>query len=480
VTAKEGSTGLYVLTVDAGPCRVGPGAQAPESLPGTLVVNEVLYHGPAGSAGDANGDGVANASEDAFVELVNTSSSQTLDLGGVTLRDTNSPCDPSGRHVLFSFPCGTRLAAGRATVVFGGGEPYGSFGTSAMFVSSFPERCRLHLDPGGETLRLVASDSSELSRFSYPAPGACDSTSCTCEGASCARDPDTSGPFAVSGEGGGDPFTPGRRRDGTLFAGASLAPNDLCENAQPVTPGEQVAGDGAQGSNNDRGSCGLDGPELVYRFTLAETRDVLLSAPGASALYVRDRCARSGFLELGCAAGEELRLPDFLGDPARPRTYFVFVEAPGPFGLHFSATPPVTGLENDRCATGRWIEVGQTLSGQTTVGASDDYRPALNCGPVPSTLAGPDVAYRIWLSAGQRIRLTAAPLWPFDPAVFVASDCTTRETTCLAASDVGASGEPESLTFTAPSAGLYFVIVDSYAPFEVGTFDLVVEGLDSP
>jgi uncharacterized protein (TIGR03437 family) len=84
-----------------------------------IVINEILADPPDGLAGDANHDGVRGASDDEFVELVN-STTRDLDLSGFQLqtRALNGATDVV-RH---RFPVGTSLPGGTALVVFGGGN----------------------------------------------------------------------------------------------------------------------------------------------------------------------------------------------------------------------------------------------------------------------------------------------------------------------------------------------------------------------
>ncbi len=83
-----------------------------------LRINEVLAD-PATSdssdtVGDANCDGTREASQDEFVELVNTGSGD-LDLSGATLSDS--------KKVRHTFADETTLKPGEALLVFGGGSP---------------------------------------------------------------------------------------------------------------------------------------------------------------------------------------------------------------------------------------------------------------------------------------------------------------------------------------------------------------------
>lgn len=469
----------YVLVIDSSACSAASNARAPQSLPGALVFNEVLYAPARGLPGDANLDGVADGQEDAFVELLNASDTDALELGGVTLEDDNSLCDPSGRHVLFTFPCGARLEPGRAAVIFGGGSPNSTFGLASVYTSAFPDRCRLDLDPSAESLRLRGVDGSLLASFSYPRTP-CDTQGCTCVGVSCSRFPDGVGPFRPTPS---ERFSPGRRNaDGAAFAGLTPAANDLCTGAQTLSPGVEVSGDGRDASNNEQATCGSDGPELFYTFTLSESSDVELSASGARALSLRTDCSRSNrpVGELKCSASSVLSVQELLGDPVSPRVYYVAVDSPGPFTLRLTTTPVRGAVANDRCALATLIAPGDTLLAQTTVGATFDYPRPAGCGRLPSPLQGPDVAYRMSLRAGQTIDATVLPAWPFDAAMFVVSDCAALAAPCLAASDIAASGQPESLRFTAATGGDYFLIVGSYASFESGQFDLLVREVTSP
>lgn len=467
VSGVDGSTGSYALYASTQACAAAAGAVPAAERPGALVFNEVLVR----AAGDENGDEDFSASADAFVELANTSG-ETLDLGGVTLRDSDSDrvCDPSGLHRVATFACGTTLPPRGLAVVFGGGTPYGSFGGALVLGSDSPDRCRLHLTPTGETLHLVDRAGMELASFTYPSPALCGGVYCNCQGVSCARNPDGTGPFSLSQ---GAPATPGLRFDGTA-AGPPIAVNDLCEHALPVQPGELLAASPLQATNNYRGSCGVDGRERVYTFTVDALRDVTLEAAGADAVYVRRSCTRLASVELACAATDRLELRE-LG----PGTYYAFVESRQPFTFRMTSTEPTGSVEGDRCGLAIPIALGETLRGQSTVGASDDYRPPLDCG-LPAELPGRDVAFVTTLAARQTVEVLVEPRWPFDAAVFITRTCGGLPTPCLAASDRGVTGEPESLRFTAQEAGEYFIVVDSYSLQQQGYFDLTVQEVLGP
>ena len=91
-----------------------------------LIINEVLYDPPSGIEGDANGDGTREAQEDAVIEFVNLGG--TLDLSGYTVHD-----NAQERHV---FPQGTIIPSGGVLVLFGGGNPTGTFGNAIVQTAS--------------------------------------------------------------------------------------------------------------------------------------------------------------------------------------------------------------------------------------------------------------------------------------------------------------------------------------------------------
>ena len=110
---------------------------------GQWIINEINadpIH--PGLAGDANGDGVANVSDDEFVEFVNYTT-ESVDIGGWTVED--------GTAVRHTFAEPTIVASGQAVVVFGGGTPSTSFGTAIVVIA---DTGTVSLNNGGDTLTL--------------------------------------------------------------------------------------------------------------------------------------------------------------------------------------------------------------------------------------------------------------------------------------------------------------------------------------
>ncbi|MEM6688500.1 MAG: choice-of-anchor D domain-containing protein [Planctomycetota bacterium] len=123
-----------------------------ETPDAVVVINEVLKDPFQGDdslpADDSNLDGVFDAEDDEFVEIVN-SGSTSVDISGWTLADS-TPDSPTVRHV---FASGTVLAPGQAIVVFGGGTP-GNFGNALTATASTGT---LSLGNGADAVGLYSS-----------------------------------------------------------------------------------------------------------------------------------------------------------------------------------------------------------------------------------------------------------------------------------------------------------------------------------
>jgi hypothetical protein len=169
--------------------------------PSTLVINEI-YADPDPSSGDANGDGSISVTADEFIEIVNVTGS-TLDLSGWEIRDL-----VRARH---RFPPGSLLPAGGAVVVFGGGQPQGSFGGSLVQTASTGG---LAFNNEGDTLALYDLNSRLIISYTYGPEGGQDEA--------LTRDPDLTGPeplvkHSTASGSGGALYSPGARLNGSSF-----------------------------------------------------------------------------------------------------------------------------------------------------------------------------------------------------------------------------------------------------------------------
>ena len=92
-----------------------------------LILNEIHADPATGIEGDANNDGQRNAREDEFLEFINTDI-EVINISGYKVFDSSML-----RHEI---PEGTILEPNQAYVLFGGGEPTGSFGNAIVQVAS--------------------------------------------------------------------------------------------------------------------------------------------------------------------------------------------------------------------------------------------------------------------------------------------------------------------------------------------------------
>ncbi len=105
---------------------------APFTNTSSLIINE-LHLDPQGTiTGDANNDGIRDPSDDEFIEFFNNSPSP-LDISNYKIYDASNYVIHTPRHTV---PASTIIPAGNAYLVFGGGTPIGSFGSSTVQTSS--------------------------------------------------------------------------------------------------------------------------------------------------------------------------------------------------------------------------------------------------------------------------------------------------------------------------------------------------------
>ena len=157
-----------------------------------VVINEVYYNPASGLQGDANADGVRSASQDEFVELVN-STNATINVSSWTLADDDG--------VFFTVPVNTNLFAHQAMLIFGGGLPNGTFGHAQVLTKN------LGLNNADNTIILRDDNAATIDSMAYKTNDGV--------GVSLTRNPDVTGDFeAFSKIGKGTVlFSPGLTTD---------------------------------------------------------------------------------------------------------------------------------------------------------------------------------------------------------------------------------------------------------------------------
>ena len=95
---------------------------------------------------------------------------------------------------------------------------------------------------------------------------------------------------------------------------------------------------------------------------------------------------------------------------------------------------------------------------------------------------GPDLFYSVKLVGGFTYKITLTPETAFDPALYLFTDCTNAEATCLGGSDSIGAGKVETVTYSPTASGTFYIAVDSWTATGLsgkGSFTLEV-ALDSP
>jgi lamin tail-like protein/IPT/TIG domain-containing protein len=193
--------GAHAITVE------NPGTVTSNSVTfmvlAAIGINEYLADPPDGLAGDANGDGGRDSSQDEFVEVINRTG-EPVDVGGYSISDADS--------IRFTFPNDTIIPAGEVAVIFGGGAPAGEFGNALMNGLVF--RAALSLNNTTDTISIKNASAVSIESVTY---GATEGSA----NQSINRNPDESGvAFAnhssIAGS-GGRLFSPGTRVNGSTF-----------------------------------------------------------------------------------------------------------------------------------------------------------------------------------------------------------------------------------------------------------------------
>ena len=166
-----------------------------------IIVNEILAD-PDPDLGDSNGDGQISWDDDEFLELVNISG-KVLNLSGWQVLDEI--------RLRYTFPEGTYLGSGCGLVLFGGGEPTGSFGGSQIFTTG-----SLGLNNDGDLVTIRDNDGLVVTWVSFGSEGN--------QNQSLTRYPDLLGPLPLAPhsevpEAGGALYSPGTKLDLTGFEG---------------------------------------------------------------------------------------------------------------------------------------------------------------------------------------------------------------------------------------------------------------------
>lgn len=255
---------------------------------------------------------------------------------------------------------------------------------------------------------------------------------------------------------------------------------DTCADAFQITANGSYFGDTLT-ANDDysaSNSCtgfSSSGPDVVYQLSLQpgdRLQASLAPANGQSwdtSIYLVTSCAD---VAQSCVAGQDNGNPEQIDyTAASGGTFFLIVDGfagqGGPYTLdvNISAAP----VPNDQCSGAIDVTAGGVFTGDTT-NATGDYSPIASGtgGCTGYTANSNDVTYQVSLQAGERLQASLDAAW--DSSLYLVESCANVQGTCVAGDD---SGNPETIDFTAPASGTFFLIADGYGSAS-GAFSLSV------
>ncbi|MFT5434793.1 MAG: hypothetical protein ACI9OJ_005507, partial [Myxococcota bacterium] len=239
-----------------------------------------------------------------------------------------------------------------------------------------------------------------------------------------------------------------------------------CPNTLTIVPSVGVTGTTAGESNTvDVGFNGCtgfssSGPDVIYEFAGVPglTYTLHLQPTFDAAFYAVTGCENAAD---SCIAGADEEVSDtpevlVVTMPQSGQVWLVVdafdADDSGSFEITFGATNTTVGT----CDDAEIAFVPFEESG-TTIGAGASIDPGAGC--AGAVQPGPEAVYRPFLFADTTYKVTLVS--DVDASVYVATDCSDAAATCEAGADETAGPGTETFTFTPPTTGSTYVIVDS-------------------
>jgi hypothetical protein len=285
------------------------------------------------------------------------------------------------------------------------------------------------------------------------------------------------------------------------------AQNGTCQSAKLITlSGGKATESGTTGGIADEFpalACGgystFGGPQAYYQVAMSQGKGYKLtltptfyafmvlfsSAAGCGLAGMDSDCKSKG--ATGDKFGGSSSSATYYFVPSKSDTYVIGIDSTssanqGDFTLEVEefALPP-----NGVCSGAETLSLqggSATVTGNTAVGVKDEFA-ALKCGGA-STLAGPQLYYRVALAAGKTYRLKFRPT--FSGTLYLFPDAATCQLAAMefACASQGVSGAKlasvspnatRSLYFTPTTAGTYVIGVDSLSSYASGSFVLNID-----
>lgn len=242
-----------------------------------LIINEVLYDPPADLIGDANGDGIRDATEDEFIEFINNSAT-SLDVSDYKIYDVVLVDDT--RTLRHTIATGTVLPANGFLVIFGGGTPTGTFGGATVIADT--GSAGLSMNNSGERIEVEDAVGNIILTFNTDALSNNPDESYT-------RDPDITGAFVQHAgvtAAAGALFSPGTLVDGSTLSIESFNNLELSICPNPVSQGQVTIKTSLSGDKYVT-LYDINGRKVLEQITTTDTLNVSGIRQGLYILEVR-------------------------------------------------------------------------------------------------------------------------------------------------------------------------------------------------
>lgn len=251
--------------------------------------------------------------------------------------------------------------------------------------------------------------------------------------------------------------------DATFSAPTPVAANDTCAGAAVIPPeGGTFRGDLVGVADDVSTRCGASTPDVLYRITLTEPRDLTARATGTMSDSVTvsliDQCVRTP-VTMRCDSGST---PSITAHQLPAGTYYLAVEGRDlpSYSLTVTTSAPTPPPAGDVCATALPLVVGTPARGDLSMFESDQM---LSC----STGTARDVVYRFEITERLDVSVTARGGTGDYYYLGIQAACGDRST------EHGCRfGGPSRVTQRGLDPGVYYVILRG---LRASTYELTLE-----
>lgn len=205
------------------------------------------------------------------------------------------------------------------------------------------------------------------------------------------------------------------------------------------------------------------GAPVIQSFTAAPQQ----ISPGSAATLSWDVTGATD-VTIDNGIGTQATMGTTMVTPATTTTYTLTANGAGGT-TSAQVTVTVASVVGDTCADAFHITSSGTYTGNTLT-AANDYAQSNSCTGYSSS--GPDIVYRVTLSAGDRLQASLQPSnGSWDSSIYLVTSCSNISSSCVAGQD---NGNPEQIDYTTLTSGDFFLIVDGFAGAG-GTYALTID-----